>query len=152
MTSYSVLVANYPLEEVDFTGITEITVKELKQLYPQNNYDEMDDNAKIIHVPDESAFAELQVFQWENYPLDLDEYNEKPYIYGISGRWESKFLSDLLNYLKESIQKEHGAQLIRFWAGDELLPLKKLHVNLETLDFQLLEKIASYEYVRVIFE
>ena len=152
MSLYSVLVANKPLPQIDCTGITEITVRELKKLYPENNYDGMNDDSKVLHVADESAFSQLNIFQWDNYPYDLDEFNEKPYVYGIDGRWESKFLTDLLNYLRESIKKEHGAELIRFWAGEYNQKLKKMHLNIETLELQHLEDLSDKEYLRVVFD
>lgn len=152
MSLYSVLVANKPLPLIDCTGITEITVRELKKLYPEQNYDGMHDDSKVLHTPDASAFSQLNIFKWDNYPYDLDEFNEKPYVYGIEGSWESKFLTDLLNYLKESIQKEHSAELIRFWAGEYNQKLKKIHLNTETLELQHLENLSNEEYLRVVFK
>lgn len=104
MTLYSVLVANKPLPLIDCTDITEMTVRELKKLYPEQNYDHMHDDAIVLHAADVSAFSQLNIFEWDDY-LDLDEFNEKPYVYGIEGSWGSQFLIDLLNYLRESIKK-----------------------------------------------
>ena len=112
----------------------------------------MHDDTKVLHAPDESAFSQLNIFKWDKYPYDLDEFNEKPYVYGIEGSWRSKFLTDLLNYLRESIKKEHSAELIRFWAGEYNQKLKKIHLNIETLELQHLENLSNEEYLRVVFD
>ena len=158
MTLYSVLVANKPLPIIDCTGIAEITVKELKRLYPitkdtpEQSWHSMPDDAMILHAPDESAFGQLNIFKWSNPPYDLEDYNDKPYIYCIEGNWSSVFLNDLLTYLKQSIKKEQQAELIRFWAGVYNQKLKKRHINLENLELKHLENLKSEEYIRIIFD
>ena len=158
MTLYSVLVANEPLPTIDLTGITEITVGELKKLYPitpetpEQAWHSMPDDARILHAPDESAFGYLSIFEWENPPYDLAAYNDKPYVYGIEGNWNSTFLDDLLNYVKQSIKKEQAAEIIQFWAGDSIRTLKEIHINIENIELHHLENIKDENYVRVIFE
>ena len=151
MSLYSVLVANESLPLIDCTGTTEITVKELKKMYPEQDYNGMHDDSIVIHEP-ASAISRLNIFKWDKYPYDLDEFNEKPYVYGIEGNWESKFSIDLLNYLRESIKKEHSAELIRFWAGEYNQKLKKIHLNIESLELQHLENLSNEESLRIVFE
>ena len=77
MTLYSVFVANKPLPTIDCTGITEITVKELKKIYPitvdtpEQSWHSMPDDAMILYAPDESAFEQLNIFEWDNPPYDI---------------------------------------------------------------------------------
>lgn len=157
MTLYSVLVANEPLATIDLTGITEITVGELKKLYPitpetpEQTWHSMPDDARILHAPDESAFGHLSIFEWENPPYDLAHYTDKPYVYGIEGNWNSTFLNDLLNYVKQSIKKEQAAEIIQFWAGDSIQTLKEVHINIENIELHHLENIKTEEFVRAIF-
>lgn len=157
MTLYSVLVANKPLPAIDCTGIKEITVKELKELYPitedtpEQSWHSMPDDAMILHAPDESAFGQLHIFEWGNPPYDLEDYHEKPYVYCIEGNWSSVFLNDLLNYLKQSIKKEQGVELIRFWAGEYGRKLKKRRITIEEIELHHLENLKSEEYIRIVF-
>ena len=158
MTLYHALVANEPLPTIDCTGITEITVGELKKLYPitqeapEQPWHSMPDDARILHAPDESVFERLNIFKWDSLPYDLEDYNDKPYVYGIEGSWNSTFLNDLLNYIKQSIKKEQAAELICFWAGDGIQTLKKIYINIENIELQHLENLKHESYVRVIFE
>lgn len=159
MTLYSVLVAVEPLPTIDCTGIIETTVRELKKLYPitqetpEQPWHSMSDDARIIHAPETTAFGRLNIFQWEHPPYDLEEYNYLPHIYGIEGNWNSTpFLNDLFNYVKQSIKKEHGAELIRFWAGENYRELTKVHISIEDIELHHLENIKNEKYLRVIFE
>lgn len=157
MTLNSVLVANKPLPTIDCTGIAEISVKELKKLYPitgdtpEQIWHSMPDDAMILQAPDESAFGQLNIFEWGNPPYDLEDHNDKTYVYCIAGNWSSVFLNDLLNYLKESIQKEQEAELIRFWAGVYDRKLKKRHISIEEIELHHLENLKKEEYIRISF-
>ena len=64
------------------------------------------------------------------------------------------FLNDLLNYIRQSINKEQAAEIIRFWAEDYHynLALKEIHINIENIELQHLENLKHESYVRVIFE
>ena len=158
MTLYSVLVANEPLPTIDCSGIAKITVRELKNLYPitpetpEQLWHSMPDDTKILHAPDESTFGRLNIFQWEDPPYDLEEYNYQPYVYGIEGNWNESFLNDLLNYIRQSIKKEQAAEIIRFWVGDYTYnrTLKEVHINIENIELHHLEHIKNEKYVRVI--
>lgn len=158
MTLYSVLVANNTLPTIDCTGIAEITVKELKKLYPitkdtpEQLWHSMPDDAKILHATDESAFGQLNIFEWGNSPYDLENYTEKPYVYCIEGNWGPVFLNDFLKYLKQSIEKEQEAELIRFWAGESVRNIKRQHIKVEEIDLHHLEIIKNEQYIRIIFD
>ena len=52
----------------------------------------MPDDAMILHAPDESAFEQLNIFEWDNPPYDLEDYNDKTYVYCIEGNWSPVFL------------------------------------------------------------
>ena len=157
MTLYSVLVANKPLPIIDCTGIAEITVKELKKLYPitvdtpEQPWHSMPNDTMILHAPDESAFGQLNIFEWGNPPYDLEFYNEKPFVYGIEGNWGPQFLADFLIYLKQHIKPEQSAELIRFWAEDYDRKLKSLRITIEEVELHHLESLEKEEYIRVVF-
>ncbi len=157
MTLYSVLVANSPLQTVDCTGIVEITVRELKKLYPITEstaaqaWHLMDDDACILHAPDESAFGQLSIFEWDIPPYDLEYYSEKSFVYGIEGNWGSQFLADLLIYLKQHIKPEQNAEIIRFWAGDHEQKLKTVSLKIGEIEMHHLEGIQNERYIRVAF-
>jgi len=157
MTLYSVLVANSSLQTVDCTGVTEITVRELKKIYPitesttAQSWHLMDDDARILHVPDESAFGHLNIFQSNNPPYDLEFYNEKPFVYSIEGNWGPQFLADFLIYLKQHIKPEQSAELIRFWAEDYDRKLKSRRITIEEVELHHLEILKNEEYIRVVF-
>ncbi|MEK3933854.1 hypothetical protein MKY41_00925 [Sporosarcina sp. FSL W7-1349] len=158
MTLYSVLVANQSLPTIDCTGITEITVKELKKLYPitENTpaqpWHSLDDDAQILHAPDEAAFGQLSIFRWHNPPYDLEDYSDKTYVYGIEGNWGPQFLDDLLHYLKQSLNQEQYAELIRFWAGEYNQKLIKQRITVEEVELHHLESIKNEQFIRIIFE
>ena len=153
MTLYSVLVADKPLPTIDCTGIKELTVKEMKQLYPTDNKEiwrSMSDDTLILHAADESAFSQLHIFDWTDPPTDLADYHQKPYVYCIEGHWRAAFLNDLLAYLKKSIQPAHHAELIRYWVEDGA-KLKKRPLSIKTLEMHHLETLATEYAVRVVF-
>ncbi|QTD40329.1 hypothetical protein [Sporosarcina sp. Te-1] len=158
MTQYSVLVANKPLQEIDCSGITEVTVRELKKLYPitettvEQPWHSMDDDVRILHAADESAFGRLNIFEWHHPPYDLDEYNKKEYVYGVEGNWNSQFVMDLYNYLTRHIKQEQSAELIRFWAGDGYRPLVERHLSLKAVELHHLESVKDEDYIRIIFD
>lgn len=158
MTLYSVLVASEPLPTIDCTGVTKITVRELKKLYPitqeilEQPWYSMVDDAMILHASDESAFGRLNIVEWENPPYDLKNYNDQPYVYGIEGNWNATFLNDLLNYVKHAIKKEHTAELIRYWAGESYRSLKKVQIQIEDIELQHLENLKNEKYIHVSFE
>ncbi|MGE7839843.1 hypothetical protein ACQKNX_03535 [Lysinibacillus sp. NPDC093712] len=155
MTLYSVLVADRALQTVDCTGIVEITVRELKKLYPITEstpaqaWHSMDDDARILHAPDESAFRQFNIFEWGNPPYDLKYYSEKIYVYGIEGNWGSQFLADFLIYLKQHIKPEQNVDIIRFWAGDYDQKLKNFSIKIEEIEMHHLESIQNEQYIRV---
>lgn len=157
MTLYSVLVADSKLQTVDCTGITEITVRELKKLHPitgdtpEQPWHSMDDDAQIVYAPDESAFGQLHIFEWNNPPYDLALYNEKNYVYGIEGNWGPQFLDDFLSYLKEHIKPEQNVDLIRFWAGEYDRKLKSRRINIAEIECHHLESLQNEQYIRVAF-
>ena len=159
MTLYSVLVSVEPLPTIDCTGIIETTVRELKKYYPitpetpEQPWHSMPDDARILYAPEESAFGRLNIYKMDHPAYDLEPYNYLPYVYGIEGNWNSpSFLNDLFNYVKQFLKKEHGAELIRVWAGDYHRELTKVHINIEDMELHDLEKIKNEKYLRVIFE
>ncbi|MEG0448762.1 MAG: hypothetical protein RR595_02770 [Lysinibacillus sp.] len=158
MTSYSVLVATSPLQTVDCTGIAEITVRELKKIYliiessPAQSWHLMDDDTRILHAPDASAFGQLNIFQHDDPPYDLAFYNEKHFVYGIEGHWGPQFLEDFLIYLKEHIKSEQNVELIRYWAEDYDQKLKNFRITIEEIELHHLESIQGEEYIRVVFD
>lgn len=158
MTLYTVFVADTQLNEVDHTGIAYISVRELKKLYPiteqftEQPWHSMDDDAQILHAPDEGAFGKLHIYEWGNPPYDLAEYSDKPYIYGVEGNWNKEFVNNLLHYIKEQLSPEQNVELLRFWAGEIPLPtLKKRKVSIQEIELMQLQKIAKEHYVRVSF-
>jgi hypothetical protein len=158
MTLYSVLVASEPLPTIDCTGITEIPVRELKKLYPitqetpEQPWHSMSDDAMILHAPDGLTFGRLNIFKLDKPLYDLENYNYQPYVYGVEGNWDSTFLNDLLNYVRQSIKKEQGAELIRFWVGEYYRTLSTVHINIEDIELHHLENIKNEKYIRIIFE
>ena len=154
MTLYSVLVADQPLPTIDCRGIEELTVKEMKSLYPAATdqvWYSLPDDTLLIHVADESAFSKLHIFEWADPPTDLADYHHKPYVYCIEGNWRTtSFLDDLLVYLKTSIHGAHHAQLIRYWVEDGT-KLKKRPLSIKTLEMHHLETLATEYAVRVVF-
>lgn len=153
MTLYSVLVAEQPLPTIDCRGIEELTVKEMKLLYPAATdqvWYSLPDETLLIHVADESAFGQLHIFEWTDPPTDLADYHQKPYVYGIEGNWHAAFLNDLLVYMKKSIEPAHHAELIRYWVEDGA-KLKKRTLSINTLELHHLEKLATEHAVRVVF-
>ncbi|CAM5214115.1 hypothetical protein UACE39S_05468 [Ureibacillus acetophenoni] len=157
MSLFTMLVANQPLKEVDHTGITEITVGEMKKLYPitentpEQPWHTMDDDVKLLHAPDESAFGELCISLCKNPPYDLDFYSDKEYIYWIKGNWKEKFLNDFVDYTKTNLHATQNAELLIFWAGDGEQKLKKQSISISEVNVEELEKLRNEQYVRVQF-
>ncbi|WP_274310186.1 hypothetical protein [Solibacillus daqui] len=158
MTLYTVFVADKQLNEVDYTGIDYISVSELKKMYPiseqfpEQPWHSMDDDAQILHAPDEGAFAKLHVYEWGNPPYDLINYNDKPFIYGVDGNWNEEFVNDLLNYIKKQLSPDQIVQLLRFWADEIPRPiLKKRTISIQEIELTQLHNIAQEQYIRVSF-
>lgn len=158
MSLFTMLVADQPLKEVDHTGIKEITVRELKKLYPitedtpEQLWHTMDDDALVLHAPDESAFGELCISLCKNPPYDLDYYSEKEYVYWIEGNWKEKFLNDFVDYIKVHITADLNAELLIFWAGDGEQKLKKRTLHINKVEVQQLESFRQEQYLRVSFK
>ncbi|MDN4606230.1 hypothetical protein [Sporosarcina highlanderae] len=157
MSSFTLLVSDSPLTEVDHSGIVRITVRELKKLYPINEntpeepWHSMDDDARILHAPDQSAFGQLAISVCTNPPYDLDFYSEKEYLYWVSGSWEGKFLTDFADYLKEYIKAEENVQLLIFWAGDGEQELVEQTVRIDEIEPTQLELFKREDNLRLHF-
>ncbi|GKV56314.1 hypothetical protein NCCP2222_22610 [Sporosarcina sp. NCCP-2222] len=158
MTQYSVLVANEPLKEMDCSGIKELTVRELKKLYPitettvEQPWHSMDDDVRILHAADELAFGRLNIFEWDNPPCELDDYNQKAYIYGVEGNWDTQFIMDLRSYLRSHITQEQKVELLRFWAGDGYRPLEEQNLSVNDIELHHLESLKNEFFARIVFE
>lgn len=157
MSLFKMLLSNTPLKEVDHTGIAEITVRELKQLYPitkdipPQSWHLMDDDARILHVADESAFGELQISECTNPPYDLGFYIEDEYVYWLEGSLGEKFLTDFANYVKATIKASDNVQLLTFWAGDGKKQLKNMTLAIDHVTSEQLATLAHKANVRVQF-
>lgn len=157
MSLFTFLVSDYPLKEVDYSGITEITVRELKKLYPiSENMPEqpwhlMDDDARILHAPDESAFGELVISICNNPPFDLALYTEKEFVYWIEGNWKGKFLADFADYIKAHLKEIKNVQLLIFWAGDGEQKLIERTIKIEEIEPKHLEMFKLEENIRLKF-
>lgn len=157
MTLYSVLVADSPLQTIDHRDIQEMTIKELKQLYPitedtpMQDWHSFDDDMRIVHAPDESAFKQLLIFEWQEPPYDLALYHDKNYVYGIDGNWDSQFLDDFFVYLKQYIKPEQKVHLIRFRAGEGKRILKRRNIHIDEIELHHLEMLEKEQYIRVAF-
>lgn len=157
MSLFTILVADQPLTEVDHSGITKITVRELKKLYPitENTpvqaWHTMDDDAHVLHAPDESAFGQLRVALCNVPPYDLEFYSEKEYIYWVEGNWNEKFLNDFWEYIKKEFSSSQNVELLRFWAGDGEQKLKKLSIPINEIELHDLEDVKLKDSIRVRF-
>lgn len=157
MTLYTMLVSDQPLKEINLTGITEITVRELKILYPitenspERIWHTMDDDALIIQAPDESAFHKLAISATGTPPHDLRFYSKKEYVYWVSGIWRDEFITDLSDYIKENIREEHNAELLVFWADDCKPGLKKFTLKIDEIQPSQLEMIQQKGHSRAYF-
>ncbi|WP_339252325.1 hypothetical protein NSQ43_01115 [Sporosarcina sp. FSL W8-0480] len=157
MSSFTLLVSDSPLKEVDYSGIAEITVGELKKLYPINEntpeepWHTMDDDVRVLHAPDESAFGHLTISVCTNPPYDLDFYSEKEYMYWLSGNWNDKFLTDFANYIKEYIKAEENVELLIFWAGDGEQKLVERTVKIDEIEPSDLEMYKNGDNLRLQF-
>ncbi|KGR78219.1 hypothetical protein [Ureibacillus manganicus] len=157
MSLFTILVADQPLTEVDHSGITKITVRELKKLYPitENTpvqaWHTMDDDAHVLHAPDESAFGQLRVALCKVPPYDLEFYSEKEYIYWVEGNWNEKFLNDFWEYIKKEFSSSQNVELLRFWAGDGEQKLKKLSIPINEIELHDLEGVKLEDKIRVRF-
>ncbi|MBP2242123.1 hypothetical protein J2Z40_002696 [Cytobacillus eiseniae] len=157
MTSFSFLVSDSPLKEVDYSGITEVTVGELKKIYPitENTpaqpWHSMDDHVRILHAADASAFGELVISLCKDPPFDLTLYTEKQYTYWIEGHWKGKFLSDFVAYIKAHIQAHKNVELLIFWAGDGEEKMVERTIRIEDIEPKHLEMFKQEENIRVYF-
>ncbi len=157
MSLFTFLVSDYPLKEVDYSGITEITVRELKRLYPisentpEQSWHSMDDDALILHASDESAFDELVISICEVPPFDLAFYTEKEFVYWIEGKWKGRFLTDFADYIKAYIKGIENVQLLIFWAGDGEQKLIERTINIEEIEPSHLEMFKREANVRLKF-
>ena len=159
MSLFNVLISDSPLKEVDHTGIIEITVRELKKLYPitkdtpQQSWHLMDDDSRILHAPDESAFGELSISACTQPPFDLEFYieGEDEYVYWIGGNWKESFLSDFADYVKANIKAIDNVQLLTFWAGDGKQKLKESTMSIADVTPEKLAVIGDASNIRVRF-
>lgn len=156
MSLFRFLVADYPIKEVDYSGITEITVRELKKLYPitentpEQPWHTMDDDAKVLHAPDESAFGKLGISLCQNPPQDLFFYTDKEHVYWLEGNWNEKFLYDFTEYIKVHLKGRYDVDLISFWAGD-VQRLEEYTIYINEIEQSHLEKFKDKENIRVQF-
>lgn len=157
MSLFTFLVSDCPLEEVDYSGITEITVRELKKSYPISDktpvqsWHSMDDDTRILHAPDASAFGELVISFCNNLPYDLAFYTEKEYAYSLDGNWKGKFLTDFVDYIKTHIKASENVQLLIFWAGDGEQKLIEREISIEEIQPNHLEQFKRKKNIRIQF-
>lgn len=156
MSSFTFLVSDRSLKEVDYSGIVEFTVREMKEMYPisetfpEQPWHSMDDDARILNAPDQAAFGKLAVSINENPPSDLVYYTDKEYVYSIQGDWENEFLMNFVDYLKTSIHKDDHAQLLVFWAGDGIQQLNEHSVSIDEVEPNFLQVLEQERNIRLI--
>lgn len=156
MSSFTFLVSDRPLQEVDYSGILELTVREMKEMYPisetfpEEPWHSMDDDTRILHAPDQAAFGKLAVSISENPPTDLAYYTDKKYVYSIQGNWGNEFLSDFADYMKTAIHVEDHSQLLLFWAGDGVQQLKEQTVTTDQISPDYLKMLEEERNIRLL--
>lgn len=149
MSLFRFLVSENPLKEVDYTGIVEMKVKDIKKLHPIpdpglfNSWDEVDDEMMVLYAKDESAFNALSISICKNPPFDLELYVTDEYVYWIGGDLGEQSLQQLVDYVKSNIQISDHAQLLAFWAGDGKQTLKTSKISLKEVTVNQLEVLRD---------
>ena len=158
MSLFHILISDNPLKEVDYTGITEITIREMKKLYPikesepAQSWHFMDDDATILHAKDESAFSQLCITKCKKPPFDLLFYtDEEEHVYWIEGGWREQFIPDFKNYVRDYIKATDNVELLIFWAGDGVQKLKNLELSIMDVSPEQISDLAKSQNVRVQF-
>jgi len=144
MSLFRFLVSDNPLVEVDYRGITEMKVKDIKKLQPTpdpgffQSWDEVDEEMTVLFAENESAFDSLCIIACNNPPFDLEFYVKDKYVYSLGGDCRETSLRQLAAYVMTNIQVGDNAQLLAFWAGDGKQTLKTSKIPLtEVTDSQL---------------
>ena len=112
------------LPEVDYSGVIELTVGDLKKMNPRPesfwNLDELPDDCKALYIPDENDTGGLAISPCTNPPYGLEKYIRKEYIYWLNGNFHlSKCTNQLLEYLNANVNARDSIELWSLWFGDE---------------------------------
>lgn len=157
MSLFRFLVSDTPLKEVDYSGIIEMKVKDVKKLQPTpdpglfNSWDEVDDEMVVLYAEDESAFNALRINACKNPPFDFEFYVKDEYVYWLGGDLGEQSLQQLADYVKSNIQVSDNAQLLAFWAGDGKQNLKTSKIPLSEVTADQLEVLRNTTGHRIKF-
>lgn len=125
LSRFTFMASDYQLPEVNYSGVIELTVKDLKEMNPRPqsfwNLDELPDDCKALYIPDENDTGGLSVSLCTNPPDGLENYVKKEYIYWLNGKFRmNKCINQLLEYLHSNINEGGGIELWSLWFGDEM--------------------------------
>ena len=124
MSRFTFIASDFPLPEVDFSGVIKLTVKDLKAMNPRPqsfwDLDELPDDCEAIYIPEENDTGGLEISLCTNPPDGLDKYIKKNYIYWLNGNFSmDKAACQLLEYLCSNVKAKDGVELWALWFGND---------------------------------
>lgn len=137
MSRFTFIASDNPLLEIDQSGFIRLKVKDMKKMVPVPNgpipWDEMDDEAEVLYAENESALGGLQVSLCTNPPDGLELYIKKKFAYWLGGNFQTKCVSQLMDYIQINISTEDKVELWSIWFGDGFQEIKPIKISLQKI-------------------
>lgn len=159
MSLYRFLAANEPLQEVDYSGFQEITVREIKSMDPIpeppeiiDSWDDLDDDEVLLYAESEDALGGLCIAICDKPPAGLKDYIKLPYIYWVDGDFEEKMVKQLVDYIQQHATLKNDLQFWTIWFGEEEFEPVVEQQDLASLTVEKLLSDAHRDCHCVIFQ
>ncbi|WP_281886609.1 hypothetical protein [Paenibacillus sp. YYML68] len=130
MSLYRFIVSETPLEEADYSGFILLKVKDLLKL-PQLPtgaipWEELDGELEVLYAEDEDAADGLCITLCHNPPYGLHNYVGSKHIYWLEGRVNTKWATQLYDYMKKHVPEGIKVELWSIWFGAYIQPITSI--------------------------
>ncbi len=147
MSLYRFIASDFLLKEVDFSGFTKLTAKEIKKKNPLPHgpfsVNELEDETEVLYVKNELDAHGLKIHACDSPPSDLEMYVNKNHVYWLEGKMNEKWYIQIVEYMIENCRITVPVELWSIWFGEGLQEIVIREIGLSeicSIDFEMLAR------------
>lgn len=91
---------------------------------------------KVVYVEDIARLDQFQVVQCNELPEDTGQQIQRPFIYELRGIVNERYLTELVQYVKQYVKEEDKVELWSIWHGERVSSnqMKRLIPQIVTIE------------------